>query len=278
MKTDDIRVKLAEINNRLNDISDLCDDIDATPCEIPEEPEEPEEPTLPTAVDCLAGTNPNWTSSNMYSDELNETAWINARNGFKVTMSTAPSGSIMLLGDSMLANLYEEEISPYALNFGISGESSRQLLYRLNENDSNGQPNLIHRAGAVVLLTGINDGSDSRNGSQSNAAITVTQIYDKISGWLTGKVVIVKLVKLNTSVFSTPSNTAFVDYVNNWITTEFGGRSGFAIVDVNPTVAPSGTLLSQYSTDGQHLNTAAGRAVLQNAIKDALENLNVIGE
>lgn len=268
--TNDIRLELAEIQQKLDTISDLCDQIDNSGGGGS---------NFPTPIDCLAGTNPGWTSSNMYSDELNETAWLNARSTFRTTMANSPSGSIMLLGDSMLERLGSagaQAIDPACVNFGISGESSRQLLFRLNENDINNQPNLIHRAGAVVLLTGINDGSDSRNGSQANAALTVTQIYDKISGWLTGKVVIVKLVKLNSSIFSTPSNTAFVDYVNNWIDTEFANRPGFAIADVNPIVAPNGTLLSQYSTDGQHLDTVDGKQVLQDEIRAKLQLLEVI--
>lgn len=275
-----IQSAVSTVETKAGEIDALADDIDALAITLEGEnvcdPEDP--PSSPTPVDCLAGTNPSWNSSNMYSDELNETAWLNARTTFRTTMANAPSGSIMLLGDSMLANIDEEEISEHAINFGISGESIRQLLYRINDPDINNAPNLIHRAGAVVILTGINDGSDSRNGTQSNAAATVNIVYDKLSGWLTGKVVIVKLVKLNTSVFSTPSNTAFVDAVNSWIDTEFGSNPNVRIVDVNPTVAPSGSLLSTYSTDGQHLNTTAGKAVLQNAIKDALIDLNVIAE
>lgn len=262
---EDILAKIGELETMVSEATFSCE----------EEEEPPHTPVIATAVNCLNGTNPAWNSGNMYSDELNETAWLNARTTFRTTMANAPSGSIMLLGDSMLANIRAAEISPFAVNLGISGESIRQALYRINDVDINNAPNLIHRAGAVVILTGINDGSDSRNGSQTNAADTVKIIYDKMSGWLTGKVVIVKLVKLNTSVFTTPSNTDFVDRVNTWIDTEFGSRSGFVIVDVNPIVAPSGSLLPMYSTDGQHLNTTAGKEVLEGAIRDGLDTLGL---
>jgi hypothetical protein len=232
-------------------------------------------PLISSGVDCLNGTNPNWTTAGMYSDELNETAWLNARTTFRTTMANSPDGTIMLLGDSMLANIREEEISPFAVNLGISGESIRQCLYRINDPDINNNPNLIHRCGAVVILTAINDASDARNGSQANAAATVEIIYEKLSGWLTGKVVICKCVRLNSSVFSIPSNTGFVDVVNDWIDEEFGGREGFAIVDVNPIVAPSGSLQTQYTTDGQHLNTTLGQQVLEGEIRNALAQLGL---
>lgn len=254
------------IRNLVAQILTECDAIDAGSTPPPSTP--------PAIIDCLAGTVP--PATNMYSDELNEAAWIQKRATYRTTMKNAASGSIVCLGDSMIEYMNVANISAKAVNLGISGESIRQLIYRVNETDIDNQPNLIHRAGAVVILTGVNDLSDARNGTQANAAATVNFVYDRLSGWLTGKVVICKLIPVDSAIFSIPSNTAGIGAVNAWIDTEFGGRQGFAIVDVTATLAPNGSLLPQYHNgDGQHLN-AAGNQVLQDAIKTKLTSLGVV--
>jgi lysophospholipase L1-like esterase len=228
-------------------------------------------PTTPVAMDCLAGTIP--PATNMYADELVETAWLNLRNTYRTTMKNAPSGSIVLIGDSMIERQNLLNVSSKAVNLGISGESIRQLVYRVNETDASNAPNLIHRAGAVVILTGVNDLSDPRNGSPTNAAQTVEFVYDRLKLWLTGNVVICKLIPVDANVFSVPTN-ASIAHVNAWIDVNFANKPNIRIVDVNATLAPNGSLLPQYHVDGQHLNDA-GNAVLQNAIRTALQSLNV---
>lgn len=250
------------IRNLISQILAECDVLDATPTPPPAP-----SPTIPPALDCLAGTIP--PATNQYADELSETAWLNLRATYRTTMKNAPSGSIVLIGDSMVERMSASAISPYAVNLGISGESIRQLIYRVNETDINNQPNLIHRAGAVVILTGVNDLSDPRNGTQANAAATVNFVYDRLKNWLTGKVIICKIIPVDQAVFSTPSNSAGIAPVNAWIDANFGNKPNVRIVDVNATLAPQGSLLPQYHVDGQHLNSA-GNEILQNAIKVAL--------
>ena len=255
--TDDIRGLCAQIIAK-------CDAIDAT--------QNPTGPTAPAPLDCLAGTVPPATG--MYDDELYEAAWINKRAEYRTTMRDAPSGSILFLGDSMIERGDFSQVSPWAVNLGISGESSRQLQYRLNENDAAGQPNLIHRAGAAVILTGVNDLSDSRNGSPLNAAATVNIVMDRIVNWTSGKVVICKLVPVDTAVFPTTPSIAAIASVNAHIDT-YASLPWVKIVDVNATLAPQGSLLPQYHVDGQHLNES-GYAVLYAAMRDALVQHGVL--
>lgn len=275
--TNDIRDEIAslqtDISIRISTIESKLDLIDSFECDDEEPPEEPE------ILDCLAGTVPSWNSSNLISGELTEVDFVNRRPVIKAAMAAAPDGSICLLGDSIIYSLDASAIAPNAVNMGIGGESTRQLLYRLNDTDSNNNPNLIHRAGAGVLLSGINDGRDSYYSSQANARDTVgPYMMDKIQQWLTGKWVIVKLIKVNPSGSNASgvSNTIYVDGINAYIDTYYGNRPGFKVIDINPIVAPSGSLSSTYdSGDGLHLN-AAGKVVLQDAIRTALQNLNVI--
>lgn len=253
------------IRNLVSQILIECDSIDDQNGET----ETP--PNSNVVVDCLAGTIPPYT--NMYDDELYEADWLNKRVSYRTVMKNSPSGSIVMIGDSMIERQNVTNISSKCVNFGISGESIRQILYRINENDIDNQPNLIHRAGAVVILTGVNDLSDPRNGSPTNAAETVEFCYSRLKGWLTGNVIICKLIPVDSNVFSVPSN-ASISHVNSWIDANFSGLTNVRIVDVNSTLAPNGSLLPQYHVDGQHLSSA-GDLVLQDAIKQALISLGV---
>ena len=224
-----------------------------------------------TFVDCLAGIVP--PATNMYADELAETAWLNARNTYRTTMKNAPNGSIVFIGDSMIERGNFSTISTRAVNLGISGESIRQLIYRINEADINNQQNLIRRAGAVVILTGVNDLSDTRNGTPANAAATVNFVYDRLVNWASGKVILCKVIPVDSTVFSVPTN-ASIQLVNDRIQS-YATKPYVKIVDVGSTLAPNGTLLPQYHVDGQHLSTA-GYDVLKAVIKTKLQEFQVI--
>lgn len=256
-------ISTLNIRNLITQILAECDAIDGQSTESPS--------NTPAPIDCLAGTVP--PATNMYSDELSESAWLNKRASYRTVMKNAPSGSIVMIGDSMIERMNASDVSTYAVNLGISGESIRQILYRINETDVDNQPNLIHRAGAVVILTGVNDLSDQRNGTPTNAAETVEFCYNRLKGWLTGNVVICKLIPVDSNVFSIPTN-ASIAHVNNWIQTNFGNLPNVRIIDVNATLAPQGSLLPQYHVDGQHLNDS-GNNILQNAIKYAIQSLNI---
>jgi lysophospholipase L1-like esterase len=270
MPTQNIRNLVAQFVSQFETACDVLDNATPTPAPAPA-------PTLPPALDCLAGVIP--PATNQYADEMVETAWINLRNIYRTTMKNAPSGSIVLIGDSMVERMTASQISPYAVNLGISGESIRQFIYRLNENDINNQSNLIHRAGAVVILTGVNDLSDPRNGTQANASATVNFVYNRIKTWLTGKVVICKLIPVDANVFSTPSNPLGIAPVNAWIDANFSNNPNVRIVDVNHILAPNGSLLPEHHNgDGQHLVTNTpnkGYAVLNDGIKAALTSLGI---
>lgn len=261
MSTQNIRNMIAQIICEL-DAMDAC-----TPTPAPV-----------TWQDNLAGTP--YTNVSMFTDELNETDWLNKRAAYRTTMKNAASGSIQFIGDSMVERNNLAAISAKAVNQGISGESIRQLAYRINETDSNNAPNLIHRAAAAVTMTGVNDLSDTRNGAPINRAQTVEIVYNNLKNWLTGKVVICKLIPVDASVFSNPTNES-IKHVNDWIEANFGNKPGVKIVDVNATLAPVtaqypyGSLLPQYHVDGQHLS-AAGYEVLNAAIRARLQELGVL--
>lgn len=280
--TDIIRLKLAAITDLVADIAEACTDIDneippeepEEPEEPPEEPEEPETPALPAPVDCLAGTTP--PATNMIAAEENEAPWLAARAAFRSLMANSPSGSILMIGDSQIATMDEALVSPHAVNLGISGESSRQLLYRLNETDSNNAPNLIHRCGAAIIETFVNDLGDAGTyGSAGNAIATIQgYMLPRLAQWVSGKTIIICPTKVDTSKGFWTQNSA-IETVNSLIKSTFASRADVRVIDINAIIAPSNTLLSTYHTgDGHHLN-AAGHAVKVAAIHAALTSLGV---
>jgi hypothetical protein len=136
------------IRNLVAEILTECDVLDnATPSPTP--------PPAPVGIDCLAGTVP--TATGLTANPPN---WISLRNTFRTTMKNAPTGSILFIGDSQIANWDISLVTSNGVNLGISGESSRHLLARINETDIDGNPNLIRRAGAVVIETFVNDLGD----------------------------------------------------------------------------------------------------------------------
>lgn len=70
---------------------------------------------------------------------------------YKQVDATTPHGSVVFLGDSIIQSLSATAVSPQAVNFGISGQTSGQLLSTL------GQYTSLKSACAVVLMIGVND-------------------------------------------------------------------------------------------------------------------------
>jgi lysophospholipase L1-like esterase len=65
--------------------------------------------------------------------------------------SAAPEGAVVLLGDSIIEELDATAVASGALNFGTSGDTSRDLLDRV------GRYRSLAKARAVFLEIGIND-------------------------------------------------------------------------------------------------------------------------
>jgi len=272
MDTTDIRAALTAIQSQIVIIESKCDIIDAHECE---EPIDPEEPTLPVPVNCLAGTNPG--SISMITAEQNETPWINLRNTHLTQLASVPNGSIIMIGDSQIANMNVSLVSPYAWNGGISGESSRQLIYRLL-NDTLLRTK-AQNAGALVIETFVNDlGDNLTYSSQQNCLDTVIPfMLPKIANWVSGKTVLICPTKVDSGKGFWTNNTT-IETFNTALKNAAAGKTGVRVIDINPTIAPNNTLLPQYdSGDGHHLN-AAGMQLKANAIKAALIDLGLTAE
>lgn len=251
-----------------------------TECDILDCQTSPNPTPSPTGIDCLAGPTP--PATNMIASEVNEAPWLASRATFRTSMKDTPSGHILFIGDSQIKGLNTSLVTSKGLNLGISGESSRQLLYRINETDSNNQPNFIHRAGAVVIETFVNDLGDNTTYPNPQTAVDTIRDYmlPRLAQWLSGKVVIICPTKVDVNKGFWTQNSA-IEQMSTLIKNKFAGRADVRVIDINPIIAPNGTLLPEYfetngpgTGDGHHLN-AAGQQVKADAIKSALQSLQV---
>jgi hypothetical protein len=251
------------IRNLVAEIIAACDAIDAGT---------PTPPPAATFQDNLAGAVPPATGLT-----ANPTNWLSLRNTFRTTMKNAPSGSILFIGDSQIANWDISLVTQNGVNLGISGESSRHLLARINETDIDGQPNLIHRAGAVVIETFVNDLGDQVTYSSSAIAndTVIPFMLARLAGWVSGKVVIICPTKVGQKMPAFWTSNTAIETLNTAIKNKFANRTDVVVIDINPTIAPNGWLLPEYSNDYHHLNTGA-QQIKADATKAALTSLNVI--
>lgn len=257
MSTANIRTALTAIQNQLSIIEAQCDAIDG---------QNPIEPSI--GINCLGGIEPTWGTSNLITGEIGEVDFVSRRPQIRTDMTSAPDGSICVVGDSLMYQLNMMNIAPNAVNMAIPGQSTRQLIYMMKDMDSNNQPNLLKRAGAGVMMIGINDGRDTYYSSVQDALVTVGGwTLDLIQKWQTGKWVICKLLQTN------QVSPSYVNGMNAYIDQYYGNRTGFVIVDTSILCTHNGLKPEYDSGDGLHLN-AAGKLVLEGLIRTAIESLS----
>lgn len=218
------------------------------------------------STDCLAGTSA--TASVIAAEQ--DLNYLNSRSvTFDRLQSQLRNTSVPMYGDSITEAMDVSQLSANVVNMGINGSTMRDFLGRVNRTPTSGTPIVHHCAGAIFAL-GIND---TQYEYQHSAPQNPPYLIDLISGWMTGKWVIVKILPINSTMYSSVTN-ASIDAVNAHTQTVFAGRSGFALVDAKSTLAPSGDLLPAYTLDGLHLS-AAGYAQLYPLIQTAMTTLGI---
>lgn len=226
-------------------------------------------PSGQTGVDCLSGTP---VAPAFLSGEQDMPLYNIKCAQFDADFPSQPDGTILYIGDSITQYM---SVPANSYNAGISGDTLRGVLNRINRN---GGANLIHRAGAVVLLIGINDlVFETGLYSENQAIADVNYMHDLLFPYMVGKWIIVKPLPINTTIYTNPNGrNSAIDAVGNYIQAKYAGKTGVAIVDAKSALAPSGQLNPAYTPagDGVHLN-AAGYAVLQPLIQTALQSIGV---
>lgn len=211
----------------------------------------------PRSYDCLAGTRPTIPAFTPDTYQAQRTLTQGT-----VAKTTLP-GSVLHFGDSLTECLDVLTVSPYSVNFGIGGDTAEAILHRLNGGSY--RPPLA-RANAVCLMVGVNNLRGG--GSASNAKDMITRLVN----WFSGPLVWTKI-----GYMASPQTIAYnagITDVNAHIEGVLASRPQTAIVDINPIIAPGGTLLPAYDYgDGLHWNTAA-YLVWAEAQRDALASLS----
>lgn len=261
--TDALRAKAAEIVA-------IADAIDAGE---PPPPPPPPSNTWPTARDCLLGT-PTGPTMNPAPGNEQDMAHFNARNAlFASHNASLHDGSILFVGDSITEYMPVANASQWAYNMGISSDTCRGVLNRIA-----GQ-SVIHRAGAVVLLIGINDLVwEGMHYGVPQAIADVKYMFDLLAPHMTGKWLVLGILPINEGIY--PNKTiknADIDQVNAYLATKFAGSSVVKFLNLKPLLVDgTGNLNPAYTPAGDGVHpSAAGYAVITPAISAALQQMGV---
>lgn len=205
----------------------------------------------PASFACLAGTIPTLPS---YSIPTFNGIMLGEHD---VMAPQIAAGAVLMFGDSITQQCDMSQVSPFAINLGISGDTCAGLLNRLSHYAAP-----LSKARAVHVMIGINDISVAL----SNA--TIQDYMMRIFNWLTGPLIWTKIMPSRLS-----DANANIDIVNAYIAGQLSGRSNFATVDMKSALVDGSNLLrTDLSVDNVHLN-AAGNALWVSAIRSALATI-----
>jgi lysophospholipase L1-like esterase len=206
----------------------------------------------PKANNLLAGTTPTMPA---FTPSAYQTQ---RRITQPIVAQTTQEGAVLHIGDSITECFDVLNVSPYSVNFGIGEDTLEAVLTRLS-----GLAPALRKGRVISLMIGIN------NVRGGGGAANAKDMFNRLFGWLTGPLIWTKII-LTGPPYAASVNTDIVD-VNNYAAGLLAGRSSCQIVDINPTVAPAGSLLPQYHNgDGLHLSVA-GYGVWGDALRSALK-------
>lgn len=183
-----------------------------------------------------------------------------------------PDGGVMFLGDSIVQAMPVCLASPFAINLGYGGASTRRMIHHMQ------RPNYraaLQRASAGVMLTGPNDvGNIGYYGTWQAAADTVIAMFaNQIKSWITGKWVMVCPMPGDQRVAGVPSHyNAAMQRIGAGMVAAFSDRPNVRVVNAwADMIDASGNLNAAFHIgDGQHISRQ-GYAALCPRIKAALD-------
>lgn len=221
----------------------------------------------PVGSNLIGGTQPNAPA--IVPGDVDSGA-VNLTHYDRLT-AAMPAGGVMFFGDSIVQAMPVCLASPFGINLGYGGASTRRMLHHML------RPNYraaMQRASAGVILTGPNDvGNIGYYGTWQDAADTVVGMFaNQIKNWVTGKWVMVCPMPGDQRIAGIPAHyNAAMQRIGAGIVAAFADRPNVAVVNAwADMVDATGNLRSNFHIgDGQHISRD-GYAVLCPRIRGAL--------
>lgn len=139
-------------------------------------------PVWPAATNLIGGTEPTPPSIQIAGASDSRAVDLTYYDRLCGSM---PDGSVVLLGDSLIQAMPVCAASPFGINLGYGGRSTRRLLHHMT---NTAHKAAFARAGAGVLLTGAVDcGNTAYYGLATSTWPTALLMIDShIKNWITG--------------------------------------------------------------------------------------------
>jgi lysophospholipase L1-like esterase len=218
-------------------------------------------------------------------DRLNEPWWAERHRNVLADVAAHPATQLLLLGDSITQN-YEKANPPdqdfqptwnffyrsrSALNLGFSGDTTSNLLWRLNH----GEVAALHPKAAVLLIGTNNTGSQDQSAEQTQAGILA--VVDTLETLLPKTRIL--LVGILPSGISADKSQRDRD-VNTFLASHYAGDLRVLYLDIGAIFYNDGVLNTDVFYDPrlpQHAKPlhpdTIGQRMMANAIEPALAHL-----
>lgn len=174
--------------------------------------------------------------------------------------SNTPAGATIFLGASTVQGLNAARVRACHANFGIGGETARQLAGRLGDYRS------LDAAAAIVVMTGLND---VLRGDDIDLADSYRRLLDRLPAG--PPIVLSSLPRLSPATERGRALAPAVARANAQARAACASHPNCRFVDLHGAMSPLVTLTER---DGIHLD-AAGYALWSRLLRDALDAAGV---
>lgn len=169
--------------------------------------------------------------------------------------SNTPAGATIFLGASTVQGLNAARVRACHANFGIGGETARELVGRLDDYRS------LDGAAAIVVMTGLND---VLRGDDTDLADSYRRLLARLPAG--PPIILSSLPRLSPATERGRALASTVARANEQARAACASRRNCRFVDLHGAMSPLVTLTER---DGIHLD-AAGYALWSRLLRDAL--------
>src|SRR5579871_4152995 len=213
------------------------------------------------------------------ANKLKDSNWAARHNAILKQIKDNPDRSLVLIGDSITQN-YEKANAPYenflpiwqqfyaprrALNLGVSGDTTENVLWRLDHGEIDG----ISPKAALILIGTNNITSESAADTESGIDAVVEKVERKLPN---SHILLI-------GILPRTDRLAMVSEVNQYLSTRYGKGSRVTFLDVGPIFYKDGKIDEDLYYDPKEYNAAAlhpdtnGQRMMAEAIEPVLARL-----